>query len=144
MVRPGRENTWLAFGPGEYRFGRSPECQVRIGLDNKQSVGRQHCLLRVTEHAAIIRDLHIRNGTIVNCEWIKEERELRDGDCILVGKISFHVHLTEGDELSKAVLCSGFREDNEETISVPDDRTKSAKLMIEEPNKRSSAEGIAR
>jgi predicted component of type VI protein secretion system len=126
MVRRGRENAWLVFGPGEYQFGRDPKCQVRIGIDNKHKVSRQHCLLQVGEHAVSIRDLRSRNGTVVNGQRIPfgGDRVLQAGDRILVGTFVFHLHLPEEDDLPKAILCGGFREDEQETINVPDDWTK--------------------
>jgi pSer/pThr/pTyr-binding forkhead associated (FHA) protein len=126
MVRPGRENARLVFGPGEYRFGRSPECQVRIGINNKQAVSRQHCLLRVSEHAASISDLRSRNGTVVNGQRIPfgGDRVLQAGDRILVGAFVFHLRLPEDDDLSSDIPCGGFRKDEQETISVPNDRTR--------------------
>jgi predicted component of type VI protein secretion system len=126
MIRHGREKAWLVFGPGEYQFGRSPECQVRIGIDNKQAVSRQHCLLRVAEHAVSIRDLRSCNGTVVNGQRIPfgGDRVLQTGDRILVGTFVFDLHLPEEQDLPKAVLHDGYREDEQETINVPDDCTR--------------------
>jgi pSer/pThr/pTyr-binding forkhead associated (FHA) protein len=126
MIRHGLEKARLDFGPGEYQFGRSPECQVRIGIDNKQAVSRQHCLVRVGEHAVSIRDLRSRNGTVVNGQRIPfgGDRVLQAGDRILVGTFVLDLHLAKEDDLPKAALCDGFREDEQETINVPDDWTK--------------------
>jgi predicted component of type VI protein secretion system len=126
MIRPRGDSAWMVFGPGEYRFGRSPECQVRIGIDNKQAVSRQHCLLRVTEDAVSIRDLCSCNGTVVNGQRLPfgGDRLLQAGDRILVGAFIFSLHFTEERDIAKDVLYHGFREDEQETIDIPDERTR--------------------
>jgi pSer/pThr/pTyr-binding forkhead associated (FHA) protein len=81
------------FGRGEYYFGRGNECHVR---PNSDWVSRQHCLLRVTQDAAFLRDLGSRNGTLVNGALLEGERCLAEGDLVQVGPLVFQVHL-EGD-----------------------------------------------
>ena len=49
----------LHFPPGEFLFGRGPECHVR---PNSDWISRQHCLLRVTQDTASIRDLGSSTG----------------------------------------------------------------------------------
>ncbi|HEY7314272.1 MAG TPA: FHA domain-containing protein [Gemmataceae bacterium] len=82
----------LHFPLGEYYFGRGAECQVR---PNSEWVSRQHCLLRVTETEAYLRDLGSRNGTLVNGELLHEERPLRHGDQVQVGPLVFEIQLQQ-------------------------------------------------
>jgi pSer/pThr/pTyr-binding forkhead associated (FHA) protein len=123
MVRAERPTTQLAFGPGEYRFGRDPSCEVRIGVDNKHAVSRLHCVLQIANATAFIRDLHSRNGTIVNGARITSEHRLKTGDRIRIGSFVFHVVLPEGECLDDHLLCHAFHEGSEETMNVPFDGT---------------------
>jgi pSer/pThr/pTyr-binding forkhead associated (FHA) protein len=76
----------------------------------------------VAERVVSIRDLRSRNGTVVNGQRILFGGDwlLQAGDRILVGTFIFHLHLPKERDLPKAVLCDGFREDEQETINVPD------------------------
>jgi predicted component of type VI protein secretion system len=80
----------LLFSPGDYYLGRGPECQVRFTSD---WVSRQHCLLHVDEHSAVLRDLGSRNGTLVNGQLIQQDCSLVNGDRIQVGPVVFEVRL---------------------------------------------------
>jgi pSer/pThr/pTyr-binding forkhead associated (FHA) protein len=80
----------LTFPPGEYYFGRGSECHVR---PNSDWVSRQHCLLRVADDNASLRDLASRNGTLVNGLLLDGERHLEDGDLLQLGPLVFEVLL---------------------------------------------------
>ena len=62
---PGRR--WSLEGP--VRLGRADHCEVLID-DSK--VSREHCEIVVDDEDWIIRDLHSRNGTLVNGELVTE------------------------------------------------------------------------
>jgi pSer/pThr/pTyr-binding forkhead associated (FHA) protein len=74
----------LHFPPGEFVFGRGPECHVR---PNSAWVGRQHCLLRVTEEGAVVRDLGSSSGTLINGCRVVGERALTAGDRLQLGPV---------------------------------------------------------
>ena len=74
----------LHFPPGEFLFGRGPECHVR---PNSDWVSRQHCLLRVTQDTASIRDLGSSTGTLVNGRRVVGERMLTVGDRVQLGPV---------------------------------------------------------
>ncbi len=74
----------LHFAPGEFLFGHGPECAVRA---NSAWVSRQHCLLRVTDDAASVRDLGSNTGTLVNGSLVVGERPLAVGDRLQVGSV---------------------------------------------------------
>ena len=78
----------LSFPSGEFMFGRGPECDVR---PNSDLVSRQHCLLQITEHGALIRDLGSRNGTLVNGKLVLGEHKLRHGDTLQLGPLVLEV-----------------------------------------------------
>lgn len=90
LIRGKPAGKQLLFGPGEYFFGRGPECQVRL---NSEWVSRQHCLLKVDSTGASLRDLGSRNGTLVNGALLQEVKLLTGGDKVQVGPVTFEVFL---------------------------------------------------
>jgi pSer/pThr/pTyr-binding forkhead associated (FHA) protein len=78
----------LKFPVGEFMFGRGPECDIRPISD---LVSRQHCLLRIAEERAMIRDLGSRNGTLLNGNLILGEQPLRHGDTLQIGPLILEV-----------------------------------------------------
>jgi len=88
LVQGRPQGQQLLFESGEYLFGRGAECHVR---PNCEWVSREHCLLRVTPDAALLRDLGSRNGTLVNGVRIVEEHNLAHGDLVVVGPLVFEV-----------------------------------------------------
>lgn len=88
--------------------GRGADCQLRLPSDQEHSlISRHHCLLEINPPSARVRDLGSLNGTFVNGEEIGHrdrhlrpeeaglmewsERELHDGDEILVGNVTLRV-----------------------------------------------------
>jgi pSer/pThr/pTyr-binding forkhead associated (FHA) protein len=81
----------LVFRPGgDYFLGRGDECHVRF---NSDWVSRQHCLVRVRDTGAVLRDLGSRNGTLINGLVCEGEQTLSDGDQVQVGPLTFEVML---------------------------------------------------
>jgi pSer/pThr/pTyr-binding forkhead associated (FHA) protein len=78
------------FPPGEYIFGRGPECHIQ---PNSDWVSRQHCILRVTPESVFIRDLGSRNGTLVNGHRVRGQLQLGHGDQLQVGPLVFEIRL---------------------------------------------------
>src|SRR4051794_3801509 len=89
----------LSFGPGDYLFGRGPECHVR---PDSEWVSRQHCLLTVTNEAIQLRDLGSTNGTLVNGQRVMGERGLANGDTIQVGPLALQVKVRSREEQLEA------------------------------------------
>ena len=69
--------------PGDFVVGRSEECQ--LSLDDAL-VSRRHATFRVSTTQVVLMYLGSRNGLSVNGEKLKEQRILRDGDRITIGK----------------------------------------------------------
>ncbi len=86
--RPGQQ---IAVPGPEFVVGRAPECKLR---PNSDMVSRRHCVIKIEEGSATIRDLGSRNGTLVNDEKITGEHELRTGDKVKVGPLEFEVLLS--------------------------------------------------
>src|SRR5205807_5173578 len=70
----------------EFVIGRARDCHLQI---SSEFVSRHHCELIVNENAVRVRDLGSQNGTYVNDDAVTEERELKDGDKLIVGCVPF-------------------------------------------------------
>jgi predicted component of type VI protein secretion system len=76
-------------GPA-FKIGRGETCHLR---PNSELVSREHAEFRVAEDKLTIRDLGSRNGTLVNGKATTEETELRHGDLVQIGKLTFAVSI---------------------------------------------------
>jgi S-DNA-T family DNA segregation ATPase FtsK/SpoIIIE len=94
----------LRFPPGEFLFGRGPECHIR---PESPSVSRQHCLLRVAPDGVHIRDLGSTNGTLVNGTRVLQEQPLKDGDLLQLGPLVLQLRCAEAAEVELDVMKSG-------------------------------------
>jgi pSer/pThr/pTyr-binding forkhead associated (FHA) protein len=70
-------------------IGRAVECEVVI---TSKSVSREHARLTLDGRHWSVEDLGSTNGTYLNGERVIARRELRDGDSLRVGEISFLFH----------------------------------------------------
>jgi pSer/pThr/pTyr-binding forkhead associated (FHA) protein len=98
LVRGQPQGKTLLFPQGEFVFGRGEECQIR---PNSSWVSRQHCLLRVTDAGAQLRDLGSTNGTLINGVRLIGERPLAPGDQIQVGPLVFEVLLEDASPVKR-------------------------------------------
>ena len=76
-------------GP-KFFIGRAEDCQLRPHSD---LVSRHHCVVIVEEGFLAVRDFGSKNGTKVNGERVRGERELKAGDRIAVGDLELEVRL---------------------------------------------------
>lgn len=67
-------------------IGRRADCDLYAPL---LSVSKRHCQLNCDDGALRIRDLGSRNGTYVNGERINGETELKAGDRVKIGPLTF-------------------------------------------------------
>lgn len=74
--------------------GMAPDIDLTAFSGYKLGVSRKHAVLRVRSNQLEILDLGSSNGTIVNGVRIlpHEPRLLRDGDQLLMGKLTMRVH----------------------------------------------------
>lgn len=84
--RSGRE---LFIGEKELVIGRDPGCQFAIAHN---MVSPQHCRIVRESDRVLLEDLDSANGTELNEQFI-HIAELKDGDKLKVGPISFRAHI---------------------------------------------------
>ena len=74
----------------KFLIGRADDCHLRPA---SELVSRHHAVILVEEAFVAIRDFASKNGTFVNGERIKTERELKTGDHLRIGTLEFEVEL---------------------------------------------------
>jgi pSer/pThr/pTyr-binding forkhead associated (FHA) protein len=117
VIRGKPKGHFLLFPPGEFLFGRGPECNVR---PNSDLISRQHCMLQITEDDVKVRDLGSMNGTLVNGQLVVGERKLCNGDTLQLGPLVLQVVLgpETGEELD--TTDTAMRATDETTVHSPD------------------------
>jgi pSer/pThr/pTyr-binding forkhead associated (FHA) protein len=83
-------------------LGRRPDCELYIPL---QVVSRRHCQLSLEEQSLKIRDLRSSNGTFLNGKRILDETEVKPGDHLQIGPLTFAIQI----------------DGQPENVSLPDD-----------------------
>ncbi len=88
---PGKmEGKAIPITLSQFLIGRDKQCQLRPA---SPVISNRHCALQVRGERAFVRDFESTNGTFVNDEPVKGERELRDGDRLHVGPMLFEIRL---------------------------------------------------
>jgi len=72
----------------QFVIGRDPQCQLRPA---SAVISKRHCAVLQRGGRAFLRDFDSTNGTFVNEEPVKGERELKTGDEVKVGPLTFRV-----------------------------------------------------
>ncbi len=85
---PGQQ---IAVRGPKYFIGRAEDCHLRPG---SREVSRHHAVILVEDGFVAVRDFGSRNGTFVNEEAVRGERELKNGDRLRVGPLEFEVEIT--------------------------------------------------
>ncbi len=76
----------IELGDGEYRMGRSRECEIQLSLNN---ISRIHAQIALRSDEYVVEDLKSTNGSYVN--GIQVTRcILRDGDLVEIGEAKLH------------------------------------------------------
>jgi pSer/pThr/pTyr-binding forkhead associated (FHA) protein len=71
-----------------FLIGRDPQCQLRPA---SAIISKRHCALWTKNNKVFVRDFDSTNGTFVNEEQIKGEKELKHEDQLKVGPLIFRV-----------------------------------------------------
>jgi DNA-binding response OmpR family regulator len=94
---PDDKTPYLTDPTGEIHFlanastllGRAVECEIVVV---SKRASREHAAIRREGRKAILEDLNSTNGTFYNGTRIQQPIQLRDGDQISVGEVSFTFH----------------------------------------------------
>jgi len=88
---PGKsEGKAIPITLSQFMIGRDPQCHLR---PVSAAISKRHCALIIRGDKAFVRDFESTNGTFVNDETVKGERELHHEDRLKVGPLQFVVHL---------------------------------------------------
>jgi len=74
----------------KFFIGRAEDCHLR---PSSSSISRHHAVILIEDGYVAIRDFASKNGTFVNDEPVHVEHELKNGDRLRVGPLSFDVEL---------------------------------------------------
>jgi pSer/pThr/pTyr-binding forkhead associated (FHA) protein len=81
-----------------FLVGRDPQCHLRPA---SPMISKRHCALIQREGKFFVRDFDSTNGTQVNDEAVKGEREIHNGDRLKIGPIAFAVRIEAGVAVSR-------------------------------------------
>jgi pSer/pThr/pTyr-binding forkhead associated (FHA) protein len=88
---PGKgEGKVIPITLSQFLIGRDPQCQLRPA---SAVISKRHCAILVRNGKVFVRDFDSTNGTFVNEQPVKGERELANDDVLMVGPLNFRVVL---------------------------------------------------
>src|SRR5437660_1780640 len=94
VLTPGKwEGKVIPIALSQFVIGRDPQCHLRPA---SAVISKRHCALLVRGDQVFVRDFDSMNGTFVNTEQVKGERELYPDDQLNVGPLLFRVQLEVG------------------------------------------------
>ncbi|GAB4141576.1 MAG: hypothetical protein Tsb009_11420 [Planctomycetaceae bacterium] len=82
----------ISLSSKKYLIGREEDCHLR---PNSELVSRHHCAFTIDDYTVRLRDLGSTNGTYVNGERLRGEKQLADGDKVAIGNLTFELKLGE-------------------------------------------------
>ena len=95
VLTPGKqEGKLIEIKLPQFVVGRDPQCHLRPA---SPMISKRHCMLIQKDGKAFIRDFDSTNGTFVNDEPVKGERELYNDDQLKIGPMAFAVRLEATD-----------------------------------------------
>jgi pSer/pThr/pTyr-binding forkhead associated (FHA) protein len=103
-------------------IGRDPQCHLRPA---SPTISKRHCAVLRRGERAFVRDFGSTNGTFVNDEMIKEETELRNGDHLSLGPLTFQIQLEVDATVTKPMPVPVATP----PVSSPDDEEAAALLL---------------
>lgn len=107
VLTPGKgEGKVIPITLSQFVIGRDPQCHLRPA---SAVISKRHCAVLVKGERAFIRDFESTNGTFVNEEPVKGERELHNGDALKVGPLMFNVRLETSLPVSKPTPAPASR-----------------------------------
>lgn len=104
----------------KFFIGRADDCHLR---PRSEMVSRHHCVILVEEDFAAVRDFGSKNGTFVNDQQVKGERDLNSGDRLRVGTLQFEVRLAGGAAAEQNPKVEPLKEAALSTVSAASDES---------------------
>ena len=77
----------------KFIIGRAEDCHLRA---QSELISRYHCAILVG-NKTVVRDLGSKNGIRLNGEKVSAEKELNNGDKLIVGPLEFYIHITDAN-----------------------------------------------
>lgn len=74
----------------QFVIGRDPQCHLRPA---SPTISKRHCALVVREGKAYLHDFGSTNGSFVNEQPVKGEKELKHKDQLKIGPLAFEVRM---------------------------------------------------
>src|SRR5260370_979640 len=82
----------------QFIIGRDPQCNLRPA---SPMISKRHCALLIKGGKVFIRDFDSTNGTFINNDPVKGEREIKHDDTLRVGPLEFKVVLEIATPVNK-------------------------------------------
>jgi pSer/pThr/pTyr-binding forkhead associated (FHA) protein len=104
-------------------IGRHPDCDVV--LTSSRKISRKHCCVALVNNRYLVRDLGSMNGVWINGKRIERESEIRVGDQVAFGDVTYEL-LAVGEKRSsvKPNGKSGKRTKKSATRETPEKKPK--------------------
>jgi predicted component of type VI protein secretion system len=93
-----------------FLIGRDPKCNLRPA---SPVISNRHCTLELRGGKVFLTDLKSTNGTYVNDQRTEADRELKPGDRIGIGPLSFGVQIELTPAVDKPTPLPSHRASNE-------------------------------
>jgi pSer/pThr/pTyr-binding forkhead associated (FHA) protein len=114
----------------QFLIGRDPQCHLRPA---SPVVSKRHCALLMKNGKAYVRDFDSTNGTFVNDDRVTGQREIKNGDMLKLGPMTFEVQLEGVPAVDKPTPLPANR-------SADGEEDAAAMLLLPDEDVESSAE----
>jgi predicted component of type VI protein secretion system len=99
VLTPGKmEGKAIPITLPQFLIGRDPQCQLRPA---SALISKRHCVLLMRGEQAFVRDFDSTNGTSLNDQQVKGEREIKNNDRLKVGPLEFRVALEASSSVDR-------------------------------------------
>lgn len=91
VLTPGKsEGKAIPITLAQFLIGRDPQCNLRPA---SAMISKRHCAVLIRNGKVYVRDFDSTNGTFINDDQVKQERQLNHDDILKVGPLAFRVQL---------------------------------------------------
>src|SRR5437773_5567674 len=105
----------LPITAAQFVIGRDPECHLRPA---SPMISKRHCALLVRGGKVFVRDFDSTNGTFVNDEPVKGERELHHDDRLKLGPLLFGVAIETAAAVSKPTPVPAAAASDDDSVAA--------------------------